>query len=71
MQNITLDAARGSEYIRVFRINVLIALYNKWISHTLFNDFNSFLSVTIIFSFTLVHLSLTVAMFSAYFWKCQ
>lgn len=29
MQNITLDAARGSEYIRVFHINVLIALYNK------------------------------------------
>lgn len=51
MQNLTLDAAGGSEYIRVFHINVLIALYNKHEYRTLFNDFNSFLSVTNIFTY--------------------
>lgn len=42
MQNTTLDAARGSDYIRVFHINGLIALYNKHKYRTLFNNFNSF-----------------------------
>lgn len=51
MQNITLDAARGSEDIRVFQINGLIVLYNKHKYRTLFNNFNSFLSVTTIFTY--------------------
>lgn len=51
MQNLTLDAARGSEHIHVFHINDLIVLYNKHKDRTLFNNFNSSLSVTDIFTY--------------------
>lgn len=36
MQNLTLDPARGSEYIHVFHINGLIVLYNKHKDRTFF-----------------------------------